>query len=83
MRIDQYVMSWLLSSISEKMLDHVIHSQSSSEIWNVLEHIFSTKSKAIALKLRLSLQTTKKGGRYVEKYILKIKSHANSLMAAG
>ena len=37
MRIDQFVMSWLLSSISEQMLGHVIHCQSSVEIWNVLE----------------------------------------------
>ena len=74
MRIDQFVMSCLLSSIFEQMLGHVIHCQSSSEIWNVLEHIFSTKSKARALQLRLSLQTTKKGGRSVEDYILKMKS---------
>ena len=31
MRIDQFVMSWLLSSISEKMLSHVIHCQSSAQ----------------------------------------------------
>ena len=83
MRIDQFVMSWLLSSISEQMLDHVIYCQSSTEIWNVLEHIFSTMSKARALQLHLSLQTTKKGGRSVEDNILKMKSLANSLMAAG
>ena len=28
MRIDQFVMSWLLSSISEQMIGHVIHCQS-------------------------------------------------------
>ena len=83
MRIDQFVMSWLLSSISEQMLGHLIHCQSLEEIWNVLEQIFSTKSKAKVLQLRLSLQTTKKGGRSVEDYILKMKSLVNSLMAAG
>ena len=82
MRIDQFVMSWLLSFISEQMIDHVIHCKYSVEIWNVLENIFSTKSKARALQLCLSLQTTKKGGRSVEDYILKMKSFANSLMAA-
>ena len=30
MRIDQFVMSWLLSSIYEQMLCHVIHCQSSA-----------------------------------------------------
>ena len=54
-RIDQFVLSWLLSSISEQMLGHVLHCKSSLEVWIVLEQTFSTKSKAQALQLRLSL----------------------------
>ena len=45
-RLDQFVMSWLLSSISEQMLGHVVHYQYSAEIWSILEQLFSTKSKA-------------------------------------
>ena len=59
-RLDQFVMSWLLSSISDQMLGHVVHYQSAAEVWIVLEQLFSTKSKARALQLHLSLQTLKK-----------------------
>ena len=48
-RIDQFVLSWLLSSISEQMLGHVLHYKSASKVWIVLEQTFSTKSKARAL----------------------------------
>ena len=82
-RTDQFVLSWLLSSISEQMLGHVLHCKSASEVWIVLEQTFSAKSKARALQLRLSLQTMKKGNSSIEDYILKMKSLAMSLMAAG
>ena len=65
------------------MLGHVVHCQSSVEVWTVLERLFSTKSKARALQLRLALPTTKKGGGTVEDYLLKMKALANSLMAVG
>ena len=72
-RTDQFVLSWLLSSISEQMLGHVLHCKSASEVWIVLKQTFSTKSKARALQLRLSLKTMKKGNSFVEDYILKMK----------
>ena len=54
-RIDKFVMSWFLSSISEQKLGHVLHCKSALEVWIVLEQTFSSKSKAQALQLRLSL----------------------------
>ena len=82
-RLDRFVMSWLLSSISEQLLGHVVHCQSVVEVWIVLEQLFSTKSKTRALQLRLSLQTLKKGNGSIEDYVLKMKSLATSLIAAG
>ena len=82
-RLDQFVMSWLLSSISEQMLGHVVHCQYAAEVWIVLEQLFSTKSKVRALQLRLSLQTLKKGNDSIEDYLLKMKSLATSLVIAG
>ena len=72
-----------LDHVSWIRLDHVVHCKSSAEVWTVLEQLFSTKSKAIVLRLRLLLQTTKKGTRSIEEYILKMKNIASSLMAAG
>ena len=44
--LDQFLLSWILSSISEPMLGHVIHCTSASGIWKLLEQLFATKSKA-------------------------------------
>ena len=65
------------------MLGHVVQCQSSAELWMIMEKLFSTKSKARVLQLRLLLQTTKKGGGSFEDYILKMKDKATSLIAAG
>ena len=51
MRIDQALMSWLLSFISEFMMGHVIHCTSSSQIWLTLQQLFTTTSKARVLQL--------------------------------
>ena len=77
------MLSWLLSSIYEQMLGHVLHCKSASEVWIVLEQTFFAKSKARALHLRLSLQTMKKGNIFVQDYILKMKFLAMSLMDVG
>ena len=70
-RLDHFPMSWLLSSVSEQMLGHVVHCKTSAEIWNVFDQLFSTRSKARILQLRFSLQTTQKVVESVEEYILK------------
>ena len=73
-RLDLFLLSWLLSSISESMLGHVVQCQTSTEIWKVLDQLFATKSKARILQLRFQLQNTKKGAGSIEDYILKMKS---------
>ena len=65
------------------MLGHVVQCQSSAEVWKTLEQLFSAKSKARILQLRLSLQTLKKGSSSIEDYILKMKARANDLLVAG
>lgn len=46
MRRDQYLMSWMLSSVGETMLGHVVRSRSFAELWIGLENHFQGKSKA-------------------------------------
>ena len=82
-RLDQFLLSWLLSSISENMLGHVLHCITSSEVWKTLDLLFSTKSKARLLHVQFLLQTTKKGTMSIEDYVLKMKSFAHELMSAG
>ena len=82
-RLNQFLLSWILSSIYENMLAHVIHYSTSSEVWKLLEQLFFTKSKARLLHLRFLLQTTKKGSLTIEDYILKMKSLAHEFMSVG
>ena len=65
-RLDQFLLSWLLSSISENMLGHVLHCTTSSEVWKTLDLLFSTKSKARLLHVQFLIQTTKKGTMSIE-----------------
>ena len=52
MRIDQALMSWLLSSISESTLGYVVHCTCLSQIWLTLQQLFTTTSKAWVLQLQ-------------------------------
>ena len=81
-RLNQFLLSWLLSSIYENMLGHVIHSTTFSQVWKIHVQLFSTKSKACFLHIRFLLQTTKKGSMPIEDYVLKMKSFAHELMSA-
>lgn len=82
-RLDKFVMSWLLASISEQMLDHVVYCRTSIEVWTVLEKLFSTKSKVRSLPLRMLLANYQKRWRSDEDYVLKMKALLNSLMVVG
>uniref|UniRef100_A0A803PMY8 Retrotransposon Copia-like N-terminal domain-containing protein n=1 Tax=Cannabis sativa TaxID=3483 RepID=A0A803PMY8_CANSA len=81
-RLDQFIMHWLMNSISEAMLAHVIHCQTSAEIWTVLNQLFATRSRARLLQIRGLLQSTKKGSFTIDDYFLKMKQYADSLAAA-
>ena len=79
---NQFLLSWIMFSIFENMLGHVIHHcPTSSEAWKILEQLFSTKSKARLLHLHFLLQTTKKGSLTIKDHILKMKSLAHELMS--
>ena len=42
-RLDQFLMSWFLSSMPERMLGHVVYCKSSTKVWTVLDQLFSTE----------------------------------------
>jgi len=65
------------------MFGHVVNCNTSSNLWNTLNLLFTTSSKARTLQLRFQLQTIKKGDMSIHDYILKMKSIAENLSAAG
>ena len=82
-RTDQAILSWLLNSISEEMLGHVLRCRFSAELWFLLENLFTTQSRARTLQLRFQLQSLKKGSLTIHDYVLNMKSLADSLNATG
>ncbi|KAH6774149.1 hypothetical protein C2S51_012553 [Perilla frutescens var. frutescens] len=80
---DQFLMSWLLSSISEAMLGYVTRCKTACELWMVLESLFQSQSKARIMQLRFQLQTTRKGDLSVDDFFLKMRGFADLLAGAG
>ncbi|KAF7825310.1 Retrovirus-related Pol polyprotein from transposon RE1 [Senna tora] len=42
---DQLLMAWLVGSMSEGMLTHIVGCNSSSQIWKTLEERFASQTK--------------------------------------
>uniref|UniRef100_A0A803Q5W3 CCHC-type domain-containing protein n=1 Tax=Cannabis sativa TaxID=3483 RepID=A0A803Q5W3_CANSA len=79
---DALIMSWLMNSLSEAIIGHVLHCQSAAQLWHTFSIPFATQSKARELQLRFQIQTTKKGSLSADEYILKMKNLAESLSEA-
>lgn len=80
-RRDQYLVSWLLSSMSESMLGNVTRYVT-AKIQLAMENLFQSQSKARVMQLKLQLQTTKKVNLSIDDYIMKMRGLADSLAAA-
>lgn len=74
---DQFLLSWLLSSISESMLGYVSRCAHSFQVWKVFEELFQSQSKARAMTLRFQLQTLKKGSMSIDEFILQMHTIAD------
>lgn len=80
---DQFLLHWLLNSITETMIEHVVNCRSANEIWTTLGTLFHTISKARILQIKGLLQSTKKGNLSIHEYLLKMKRFADTLLEAG
>lgn len=76
-RRDQFLLSWMLASIGESMLAHVVRCNTAREVWSILERLSFSQSKARIMQLRMSLQTTKKLSLSVEEYFMKMRTIAD------
>ena len=83
LRQDQLLLSWLLSTMTESVLSIVVRYTTSFEVWNALETLFASQSKARILQLKMQLQTTKKNAMTMSDYVNKMKNLVDSLAMAG
>lgn len=54
---DQQLLSW---SINHEFLSHLVGCNTSFKVWNRLEELYHTRSKANILQYKIELQTLKK-----------------------
>ncbi|KAJ0962959.1 hypothetical protein J5N97_028081 [Dioscorea zingiberensis] len=80
---DQLVLSALLSLLSEEVLTHVLFLSTSFEVWSTLEHMFSSRSRARIMQIRLQLSTLQKKDLSVTDYFHRVKNLADTLSAIG
>ncbi|KAJ0972283.1 hypothetical protein J5N97_020242 [Dioscorea zingiberensis] len=80
---DHMVLSALLSSLSEEVLSQVLFLSISHEVWQTLERMFSSQSKARIMQIQLQLSTIQKKDLYVADYFNKVKYLADTLAAIG
>ncbi|KAK4433482.1 hypothetical protein Salat_1110500 [Sesamum alatum] len=80
---DQQVLSGLLSSISEEVLQDVVDATTSKEAWDTLQRMFSSTTRARIVQIRVDLATTKKLHLSAVEYFRKIKGLSSKMAAAG
>jgi hypothetical protein len=80
---DQYLLSVITSSLSEKVLATVCGMNTSQQAWNALAIKFASKSKSRISNLKKELQSLSQGPRSCRDYIQSAKILADQLSAAG
>ena len=76
---DRRVVGWLLSSLSENALTLVVGLRSARDIWKALETNLSSRSIAKVMQYRQQMQTLKKDGLTMTKYLGKIRTYFDLL----
>ncbi|KAK8540679.1 hypothetical protein V6N13_026995 [Hibiscus sabdariffa] len=80
---DGALATWLLSTVSESVLPHLIGLNTASEIWNTLHRIYSGKTTSRLMYFRRSLHSQKKGELSMKDFLMKIKSICDNLASCG
>ncbi|KAL4340910.1 hypothetical protein GQ457_08G022060 [Hibiscus cannabinus] len=80
---DGALATWLLSTVSENVLPHLIGLNISSEIWNTLHRIYSGKTTSRLMYFRRLLHSQKKDDLSMRDYLMKIKTIKDNLANCG
>lgn len=80
---DQQILGYLLASLSREILVHVADKKTAAELWQTIEAMFSSQTRARSINTRIALATTPKGNMSVAEYIGKMKTLADEMASAG
>lgn len=80
---DQLLVCWLLGSVSQDLLSHLVGCSSSYEVWHKIDSFYSSNNQANIMHYKIELNNLKKGGSSMTEYLLKIKNLVDALDYAG
>uniref|UniRef100_A0A2N9F027 Reverse transcriptase Ty1/copia-type domain-containing protein n=1 Tax=Fagus sylvatica TaxID=28930 RepID=A0A2N9F027_FAGSY len=78
---DQMLLSALISSLSENILAHVVRCVTARDVWQVLERMFTSQSRARTMQVHYQLATLQKGDSTVAEYYHRFTILADTLAA--
>ncbi|MFQ6656380.1 hypothetical protein Gotur_026503, partial [Gossypium turneri] len=80
---DSALASWLLSSVSQTVLPHLIGMNTSSQIWQTLARVYGSKTTSKLMVYHRALHSQRKGDLSINDYLLNIKSFCDNLANCG
>jgi hypothetical protein len=80
---DQQVLTYLLGSLSPEILAQTIGMEHAADVWDLINKMFASRSKANVTHLRGALSNTKKLNMMADQYIGKMRGFATELITAG
>ena len=80
---DQLLLPWLMASMSESILTHVVECDITWQVWEKIQAYFASHTKAQVQRLKTELRNTSKGSTPISEYLLCIKALVNALASIG
>lgn len=80
---EQQVLSYLLLSISRDILVQVVSIPSAAGVWQAIEGVFASQSRARVINTRMALETTQKGNMTVIEYVTKMCDLTDEMASTG
>ncbi|CAL8167719.1 unnamed protein product [Prunus armeniaca] len=80
---DKALLSLLIATLSDDAIEYVVGSKTSAEAWTHLQDRYAIVSRARVNHLKTEFHTMHKGVDSIEKYLLRIKTARDQLVAVG
>jgi hypothetical protein len=80
---DQALLRYIFSSLMREVLMSVTTHSTSAEVWNALEGMYGSHTRAQTVNTRIALATTKKGTSTMAEFYSKMKNLANEMASSG
>ncbi|TQE14352.1 hypothetical protein C1H46_000271 [Malus baccata] len=80
---DLALLSLLIATLSDDAMEYVIGCKTSHDAWTSLQEWFASISVVRVNQLKTEFYSSQKGGKYVEKFMLKLKGIKDQLISAG